>query len=199
MLLYPGVIYWDFLGSFTPLFFITLLLCFLPIVSTTIRAFQLPQRRFRFFLWLTVFGALFCIWILLFPGVFLLSLPSLVSFGFLWVFGRTLSMQQTFVEKIARSQVPDLSEPEIKYCRSVTQIWCAFFLLNALLGLALAGWASPKAWALYTGLIVYLLIGLLFAVEFVVRKYLFRRYGDSLLDRFMERIFPRKDWSEEQC
>jgi uncharacterized membrane protein len=199
MLLYPGVVYWDFLGSLTPLYFITLLLCFLPIVSSTIRAIQLPRRGLRFFLSLVSVSALLCTWIFLFPGMLILSLPSLVSLGFLWAFGRTLPMQQTFVEKIARSQAPDLSEREVKYCRSVTQVWCVFFLLNAFTGLVLAGWASSTAWALYTGLIAYLLIGLLFAVEFVVRKYLFRRYGDSILDRFMERIFPRKGWSEEHC
>ena len=199
MLLYPGVVYWDFLGSLTPLFFIALLLCFLPIVSGTIRAIQLPRRRLRFFLSLVSVSALLCTWIILFPGMLILALPSLVSLGFLWAFGRTLSMQQTFVEKIASSQTPDLSEREVKYCRIVTQVWCVFFLLNAFIGLVLAGWASSTAWALYTGLIAYWLIGLLFAVEFVVRKYLFRRYGDSLFDRFMERIFPRKGWSEEHC
>jgi uncharacterized membrane protein len=199
MLLYPGVIYWDFLGRFTSLFFFILMLCFLPIVFSTIRALQLPRRSLSFFLSLATVGAVFCVWVLLFPEAFLLSLPSLISLGFLWIFGSSLLTQQTFVERIAQEQVSDLSEREIKYCRRVTQVWSIFFLLNALLGLGLAGWASPKAWALYTGLVVYLLIGILFAVEFIVRKFLFRRSGVSLLDRLIERVFPSKGWSKEQC
>ena len=44
--------------------------------------------------------------------------------------------------------------------------------------------------ALYTGLVFYLLLGALFAVEFLLRKLWFRFYGDGLADRILARVFP---------
>ena len=52
----------------------------------------------------------------------------------------------------------------------------------------LALFAPLAWWSLYTGLVAYFLMGLLFTVEFVVRKATFRRFGDSLPDRVLARI-----------
>jgi hypothetical protein len=43
---------------------------------------------------------------------------------------------------------------------------------------------------LYTGLIAYVLIGILGASEYVVRKARFREYGNGLHDRLLARVFP---------
>ena len=45
-------------------------------------------------------------------------------------------------------------------------------------------------WALYTGLLSYVLIGLVATVEYVVRKARFREYGAELVDRVLARVFP---------
>jgi hypothetical protein len=47
-----------------------------------------------------------------------------------------------------------------------------------------------EAWALYTGLVAYLLLGAGFASEFILRKLWFRLYGDGLADRILARVFP---------
>jgi uncharacterized membrane protein len=45
---------------------------------------------------------------------------------------------------------------------------------NGLLALGLALWASVEAWALYTGLIAYVLMGTLFGGEWLYRKKVLR-------------------------
>jgi uncharacterized membrane protein len=57
----------------------------------------------------------------------------------------------------------------------VTQVWCWFFSVNGAIALATALWASPAIWTLYNGLIAYLVMGLLFAGEYVVRWHFKRR------------------------
>jgi uncharacterized membrane protein len=120
----------------------------------------------------------------------LLLTPALVNLALLVSFARSLGQPETLVESLARVQAGQLSDEEVRYCRSVTQVWCGFFLLNGgvCAGLALA--APLAVWALYTGVVAYLLIGALFATEFVYRHWRFRRYLGAPTDFLLRRIFP---------
>lgn len=120
---------------------------------------------------------------------FVLALPVLINVVLLAGFGGSLR-STPMVERFARLQKADLAPAQVRYCRRVTQVWCVFFACNALLSLFLACFASLATWALYTGLIAYVLIGALGASEYVVRKARFREYGDSLHDRLLARVFP---------
>jgi uncharacterized membrane protein len=51
-----------------------------------------------------------------------------------------------------------------------------FFGINGAIALATALWASAAFWSLYNGLIAYMLMGLLFAGEYLVRSHFKRRY-----------------------
>lgn len=128
---------------------------------------------------------------------FVLAYPALVNAVLLLQFGLTLRPGgRSMVERFARLQVDYLSEQEIAYCRIVTAAWSGFFVLNGGACALFAVFGSRAAWALYTGLLSYLILGLLFAVEFTVRKYLFRRYGPGLLDRFFSWIFPPRETNQ---
>ncbi|HEY5657216.1 MAG TPA: hypothetical protein VIY27_05460 [Myxococcota bacterium] len=120
----------------------------------------------------------------------LLLLPVIVSLYLLWVFAASLRNGPPMVERFARLVEEDLPDFTVPYCRKVTAVWCGFLAVNALLvsGLALA--APLEWWALYTGLIFYVLMGTLVAGEFVVRKLWFRYYQDGLADRLFARAFP---------
>jgi len=120
----------------------------------------------------------------------LLLTPALVSFALLVVFARSLAKGEPIIERIARVQVEDLSEGEIRYCRRVTVLWCVFFLLNGAAATWLAVAGDLERWALYTGFLSYLLIGVVFASEFVYRQWRFRRYLGAPTDRFFRRVFP---------
>lgn len=103
--------------------------------------------------------------------------PVLVNFALLMVFGLSLRRGPSVAERIARLQEPDLDPRGVAYTRRVTQLWCGFFVLNGSLALATSFWASEAVWALYNGLIAYVLIGMLMAGEWLVRRHLRARWG----------------------
>ena len=96
--------------------------------------------------------------------------PVLVNAGLLASFGYTLLRPPTMIERLARLHEPDLPPHAVRYTRRVTQVWCVFFACNGLAALVTALWMSERIWALYNGLIAYILIGLLFAIEWLVRQ-----------------------------
>jgi uncharacterized membrane protein len=71
---------------------------------------------------------------------------------------------------------PSLPPAAVAYTRRVTQVWCAFFLVNASICAWLAIGGTDADWALYCGAISYALAGLLFAAEFLVRICLQRKW-----------------------
>ncbi|WP_035056705.1 hypothetical protein [Andreprevotia chitinilytica] len=95
--------------------------------------------------------------------------PVLVNAGLLAVFAASLHAPQTVIERLARLREPDLPESGVRYTRKVTQAWCVFFTANGLIALATV-FAPPKIWALYNGLIAYLLIGTMFGIEWLIRR-----------------------------
>jgi uncharacterized membrane protein len=120
---------------------------------------------------------------------FVLALPVLTNAALFAHFASSLRTVP-IAERFARAQHGDLPEREVAYCRSVTRVWCAFFVLNGGVTAALGLWAPLAWWTLYTGAISYVLVGLLVAAEYIVRKARFRRYGSSVVDRLLSRILP---------
>jgi uncharacterized membrane protein len=120
----------------------------------------------------------------------LLITPTLLSFGLLAVFIRSLTKSECIVERFARVQNPVLSEAQVRYCRRVAIVWCGFFLGNGSVALWLAIARSAQEWVVYTGFVSYVLMGLLFASEFIYRQWRFRLYLGSPTDILFQRIFP---------
>lgn len=125
-------------------------------------------------------------------GRYFLFVPALISFAILFGFARSLRPGHgpPMIEVFARLQVGELPADELPYCRRVTYVWCYFLLANAFAALAFAAFASVAAWAIYTGLVAYVLMGALFAGEYVYRAWRFRRYENTLLAPVFRRIFP---------
>ena len=96
--------------------------------------------------------------------------PVLISLALLGLFGSSLLSGMPVVERLARLTEPDLPPAAVRYTRQVTWLWVGFFIFNATVAAGLALWAPLAWWALYTGLIAYLLMGLLFAGEWLVRQ-----------------------------
>ena len=128
---------------------------------------------------------------------FLLAYPSLVNAALLLHFGWSL-WGIPIAERFARMEVSDpaeLGEGGVRYCRRVTVVWCGFFALNGGIATALAIFAPRPLWAIYTGGVSYALIGLVFAVEYVVRKALFGLFGPGVVDRTLARLLGRAEGS----
>lgn len=122
----------------------------------------------------------------------LLLLPMGVSAYLLWTFASSLRAGSgpPMVERFARIVEDDLPDFTLPYCRKTTWVWCGFLATNSLCVVVLA-FAAPVAWwALYTGLLFYVLLGALLGVELVFRKLWFRYYGDGPVDWVFERLFP---------
>lgn len=95
--------------------------------------------------------------------------PVLINAAMLATFGYSLIRPPSMIERFARLREPNLPPVVTRYTRRVTQVWCVFFLINGAIALGTAVWASEAVWSLYTGVISYGLMGLLFAAEFLVR------------------------------
>lgn len=106
--------------------------------------------------------------------------PVLVSGVMLVLFGISLWRPPTMIERFARLQQADLPAHAIPYTRKVTWVWCGFFVLNGTVATATV-FASDYWWALYNGLVSYLLIGLLLGVEYLVRLRVQKRHDNNPL------------------
>jgi len=122
-------------------------------------------------------------------GTWLLVLPSATQATFGLAFLRSLS-GVPLIEHFARMMKPELSAPELAHCRRWTVIWGIYLLVLAALGLVLARWAALAVWTVYVGVVNYVLVGVLFAVEYLIRKIRFRDYGRNPLDWLLGKLFP---------
>ena len=103
--------------------------------------------------------------------------PALVNAGLLLSFAATLRSGPSMIEKFARMRLPDLQPRAVRYTRRVTQVWCIFFALNGLTALVAALYWSRGAWALYNGVIAYVLVGVLIAAEAAFRHWVVRPHA----------------------
>lgn len=96
--------------------------------------------------------------------------PAAVSLCMLLLFGLSLKTPPSMVERFARLNEPDLTASAMRYTRHVTQVWCIFFVANGAIATYTALYSSREIWSLYNGMISYLLMGTLFAGEWLVRR-----------------------------
>lgn len=107
----------------------------------------------------------------------LLFYPVVINIVMLAVFGGSLWSAMPIVERLARLQEPDLNDAAIRYTRRVTQIWCAFFIVNGSIALLTALYGDMALWTLWNGMVAYLLMGTLMAVEWLVRQRVKRQHN----------------------
>lgn len=87
-------------------------------------------------------------------------------------FGSTLTAPgDALVTRMARLiEGMDLSALKVRYTRGVTVAWTAFFVLNALVSTALFVFAPVAVWSFHANLMTGPLVGLVFLVEYLVRR-----------------------------
>ena len=120
---------------------------------------------------LTTVALLFCLLLGLAGEPALLRwYPVLISLALLGLFAGSLCSGMPIIERLARLSEPELPPAAVRYTRQVTWVWVGYFIVNAAIASGLALWAPLSWWTLYTGLIAYLLMGLLFAGEWLVRQ-----------------------------
>ena len=106
----------------------------------------------------------------------LLWYPVVVNVVMLALFGASLWSSQSLIERLARWREGDLPAAGVRYTRRVTQVWCIFFILNGSMALFTCLAGNIHWWTLWNGMASYLLMGALFAGEWLVRQRVKRRY-----------------------
>lgn len=104
----------------------------------------------------------------------LTAVPVLVSLAFFATFASSRADgRESMVERFARVHrgLDVLPPTAAAYCRRLTGLWAGFFLVNAAVTAALALWGPLRWWALYSGLLAYLAMGLLMALEYAYRAW----------------------------
>lgn len=83
----------------------------------------------------------------------------------------TISLfRRPLVEVFAARMGATLDEPTKLYCLKVTRIWVVFLTLHLLVTIATL-FAPLRIWAVYNGLLAYILMGALFLGEWIYRRY----------------------------
>jgi uncharacterized membrane protein len=110
------------------------------------------------------------------PGMAAKAYPVAMSLAAAAVFAGTLIAPPSLIEQIARLQEPDLSEEGQAYCRKVTLVWTVWLVLNALIA-GLLGWTGQdSAWAIWTGIVAYAVMALLFLGEIAIRRRIRKKF-----------------------
>jgi uncharacterized membrane protein len=97
--------------------------------------------------------------------------PFVLSLAAAYVFGDSLRRPPSLIERLARTGEPDMTAAGQTYCRIVTMVWTVWLLVNAAVAALLAILASEEAWALWTGLLAYVIMGVLFGGEMLIRPW----------------------------
>lgn len=109
------------------------------------------------------------------PRAAALAYPVAMSLGMAASFGLSLWRGPSLVQILASMAEPDPSPAAQAYMRKVTLVWFVFLLGNAAIAAVTALLGDMGLWTLYNGLISYVLMGTLFAVEYAVRRMVRRR------------------------
>lgn len=159
---YPFIVYFGF-DSLSPRWFAVILA-----LVWLLRSLTATGRQHK---WQTSAVLFFCL--LLFAAnepQLLHWYPVLVNLLLMAVFGASLCYGPPLIERLARLQEAELPHYAIAYTRKVTVAWVLFFIGNATVAAVLTLWAPRSWWLLYNGFIAYILIGLMFAIEWWVRQ-----------------------------
>lgn len=168
-LIYPFAVYLS-VGHVAP-YWLAIALCTLSLVRAAL-------TREKLWLWVALITAVL-MGASLYTGhswQMLKLYPVVVNLSFFSVFMASVFYPPTVIERIARLTEPALSAAGIQYTRTVTLVWCAFFVVNGAVALATALWVSDAVWTLYNGFIAYVAMAVLFAGEWLIRPHMKARF-----------------------
>ena len=105
--------------------------------------------------------------------------PALINAMMLMAFGRSLLEPPSLIERFLAARGTAISAAGRVYVRNVTAAWCVFFASNGCIAVYTALFTSLDTWALYNGFLAYIIMGLLFCVELVVRHFYRLRHPEQ--------------------
>ena len=102
--------------------------------------------------------------------------PVCVNLGLAWFFGHTLAPgREALITRFARLEHSEPDPRVLVYTRRLTWIWTVFFVIMAVVSVALAAFGIREAWVWFTAVGNYLCVAALFAIEYGYRRWQFPR------------------------
>jgi len=177
--LYPAFVFYFLIVRKTPLRqFSLFIIAFAFVAFITRTSSQKGKNKGGSFVWTSLL--LLAVGVICFitgSAIVLKFYPLLMNILFFAAFGITCFAPPNMIFRFAtmqdRSIKGSLTEKRVEaYCRKVTYAWCAFFIFNG----SIAAWTifsgSDLWWSVYNGGISYILIGIFFVGELIIRKML---------------------------
>jgi len=111
--------------------------------------------------------------------------PVFINLILICSFGSTLFQPPSMIYRfavLADKTIPEspVAEKIAAYCHKVTVLWVVFFAINA----SIAAWTvfcgSDSIWIIYNGGVANVLVGIMFAGEFIVRKFVQKKISHAV-------------------
>jgi len=95
--------------------------------------------------------------------------PIVISLSLLYFFAASLWTEKSMIQRFAEIREKNITPEKQSYMIKLTQVWCGFFIFNALVSSYTMLFSSDKHWMLYNGFISYVLMGVLGLSELIYR------------------------------
>ena len=183
---YPFLVHWAVLGGGALVWWAALMI-------PALVALLSPLRRRAPWAWAGVAAAAALAWWLVRAGVapYLLYLPPiLINLMLLAIFARGLGGPgPSLVTRMAEIMHGEALPDEVAaYTHRVTWAWVILFAVMTTANLLLALLAPREIWSLFANFINYLIVGLLFGVEYAIRRQRFPDYDHPGFFTFLRRL-----------
>jgi uncharacterized membrane protein len=120
--------------------------------------------------------------------VYILQLPVFINLLLLATFVISLVRPPCVIERYANLVQDDFTVAERRYYRQVTIVWSVFFVVNSSITEWIIWHGNLELWTLYVGAIAYVLMGMLFTIEYLVRKLRFKRFENRFPDTILRKM-----------
>lgn len=101
--------------------------------------------------------------------------PVVINFSIFMIFFVSSFAKETVIQKFAKLVEPDIKPKALEYTRKLTYVWALFTFLNFLISLGTI-FLSQRTWEIYNGIISYILVGIFFAIEYIIRVRFKKKY-----------------------
>lgn len=162
-------------------YFLALLFAF-PILFSLVQ-----KRRPNWLVLLLAFYSIFVFWLARSQAETLLFVQPIIinSLLFLLFISTLFGNSVPLISRLTKIIKPGAADVVLEYCRWVTWAWALFFLAMAILSWFVAIYASLEIWSWFTNVLTYILTGLMFIAEYIVRKILMKDHIDRSFIQFV--------------
>lgn len=123
------------------------------------------------------------------PQVLLFAPPVIINGMLAAVFAASLRPgQEPLIAVFASFEHDTLPSDLMRHARLITWCWALLLAAIAIVALALAVWATMETWSLFVNVVGYVLIGSLFAGEYVYRRVRYRHYRHASLPAMIRNV-----------